>query len=100
MLGGGQDRGRVGQPGTLVAADHRGGQLADRCGSSPNVSLIRPQRRSRAMQSTGEKVQWMPVADTSTAVDACPPLQEVRIPGGRHRELGGKIVAPPQKEWP
>ena len=39
-----------------------------RNGSSPNVSSTRPQRRSRVMHSTGEKVQWMPVADTSTAV--------------------------------
>jgi len=39
-----------------------------RNGSSPNVSPTRPQRRSRAMHSTGENVQWMPVTATSSAV--------------------------------
>src|SRR5660397_105533 len=39
-----------------------------RKGSSPNVSLTRPQRRSRAMHRTGEKVQWMPVEVASTGI--------------------------------
>src|SRR5664280_2173239 len=39
-----------------------------RYGSSPNVSSTRPQRRSRAMHSTGEKVHLKPVLVASTAV--------------------------------
>ena len=52
------------------------------------------------MHSTGEKVQWMPVADTSTAVaratcSTSSGSQEAAMPS-----WVGKIVAPSQKEWP
>jgi len=52
------------------------------------------------MHSTGEKVQWMPVAAASTAVmrAACstnPGFQDAAIPS-----WVGKMVAPFQKEWP
>src|SRR5674476_1074671 len=71
-----------------------------RYGSSPNVSSTRPQRRSRAMQSTGENVHLKPVLVASTAV-----IRAIR------RAFSGlqlhatascvpKMVAPGQKECP
>lgn len=68
--------------------------------SSPNVSLTRPQRRSRAMHSTGENVQWTPVAATSTALTraTCSARPRSQVPAMPN--WVGKIVAPSQNECP
>ncbi|CPU64439.1 Uncharacterised protein [Mycobacteroides abscessus] len=71
-----------------------------RNGSSPNVSSTRPQRRSRAMQSTGEKVQWTPVAATSTAVARATCSTSAGSHVAAMPSCVGKIVAPTQNEWP
>ena len=65
-----------------------------RNGSSPKVSLTRPQRRSRAMHSTGEKVQWMPVAATSTAVARATRSSRSGSHVAAMPSCVGKIVAP------
>jgi len=52
------------------------------------------------MQSTGEKVQWIPVAATSTAATRA--ARSMR-PGSQEHAMAscvGKIVAPGQKQWP
>ena len=71
-----------------------------RNGSSPNVSLTRPQRRSRAMHSTGEKVQWMPVAAISAAVARATRSTSAGSQVPAMPSWVGKIVAPGQNEWP
>ena len=67
-------------------------------GSSPKVSSTRPQRVSRAMHSTGEKVQCTPVQETSSAVarPAASTLAASQLTAMPSWE--GKIVAPGQKE--
>ena len=52
------------------------------------------------MQSTGEKVQWTPVAETSTAVTRA--ARSTRSGSHEHAMPSwvGKIVAPGQNEWP
>ena len=69
-------------------------------GSSPKVSSTRPQRVSRAMHSTGEKVQPIPVAATSRAVARAASRTRSGSQVQAWASWLGKIVAPCQKEWP
>src|SRR5690349_21458593 len=43
---------------------------ATRCGSSPNVSSVRPQRGSRHTSSTGERPWWAPIARIWTRTES------------------------------
>ncbi len=52
------------------------------------------------MHSTGEKVQWIPVAAASTAVTRATCSSRPASQLAAIASWVGKIVAPSQKEWP
>ncbi len=52
------------------------------------------------MHSTGEKVQWMPVAATSTAVARAARSMSATSQDAAMPSWVGKIVAPSKNEWP
>lgn len=89
VLGAGQDRGRVGQSVALVAADHRGGQLADEEGVlAERLADAAPAQVARDAQHRGEG----PVDAGRRDLDGRRPgdaLHEVGVPGRGHAELGG-----------
>ncbi len=89
------------RPAALVAAHHGAGR-ARRSGTGPRRTSrsIRPQRRSRAMHSTGENVQWMPVAATSSAVARATRSISSASHDAAMPSWVGKIVAPGQNECP
>ena len=62
-------------------------------GSSPKVSFTRPQRKSRAMHSTGEKVQAQPVPLISRAVARATAVQSASSHEQESASCVGNIVA-------
>lgn len=90
-----QNRGAIGEPLALVAAHHGGGELANQIGSSPKGSPTRPQRRSRAIQRTGEKVQDAGGGHFYGG-DAPDLLDQLAVPGGGHAQLGVRWWHPPR----
>jgi hypothetical protein len=90
VLGGGQDRGRVGEPAALVPADHRGAQLADQVRvlaerlvhpAPAQVPRDAQQRREGPVDAGGGNLDRGDPGD---------PLDQTGVPGRGHRQLGGE----------